>query len=100
MRRRSPKLIADSVTSLVGTVAPLTVLARVQVIWKAAVGEAIAREAEPVFERAGILSIACRSSVWANEIELLSNQLITKINEELKSQSVSSLRIKIDPDRF
>ena len=51
---------------------PETLLAAVQSAWPAAVGEAIAREATPVSERYGVVTVACRSSAWAQELDLLS----------------------------
>jgi predicted nucleic acid-binding Zn ribbon protein len=63
--------------------APATTLARVQRAWPALAGAAVAQEAEPVAERDGTLTIACSSSVWAQEIELLSADLIERINGAL-----------------
>jgi predicted nucleic acid-binding Zn ribbon protein len=52
-------------------------------VWAGVAGEAIAREAEPVAEREGVVTIECGSSVWAQEIELLSADLVTRLNEAL-----------------
>jgi predicted nucleic acid-binding Zn ribbon protein len=70
---------------VVDELAPATTLARVQRCWPAVAGEAIAREAEPVAEREGLVTIACGSSVWAQEIELLSRDLVGRLNEALEA---------------
>ena len=83
MRRRAPRPIGAALAGLVEDLAPATTLARVQRCWAGVAGDAIAREAEPVSEREGVVTIACRSSVWAQEIELLSIDLVTRLNEAL-----------------
>jgi predicted nucleic acid-binding Zn ribbon protein len=83
MRRRAPRPLATALAGVVEDLAPATTLARVQCCWSAVAGEAIAREAEPVSEREGVVTIACASSVWAQEIELLSRDLVGRLNEAL-----------------
>jgi predicted nucleic acid-binding Zn ribbon protein len=83
MRRRAPRPLATALAGVVEDLAPATTLARVQRCWTGVAGEAIAREAEPVAEREGVVTIACRSSVWAQEIELLSRDLVARLNEAL-----------------
>ena len=85
MRRRGPRPVAAALGELRSEAEPATVLARVQASWAQAVGPAIAAEAEPVAERAGILTVACRSAVWAQELQLLSEELLSRLNETLDS---------------
>jgi predicted nucleic acid-binding Zn ribbon protein len=47
------------------------------------VGGVVAVEAQPVAERAGTLTVACRSSAWASELELLAPELLDKLNRAL-----------------
>ena len=70
----------DALGDLRAEAAPATLLAQVQGCWTSAVGTAIAAEAEPVAERDGELVVACRSGVWASELELLAPELLDKIN--------------------
>ena len=97
MRRRAPRPIGAALAGVVDELAPATTLARVQRAWAEVAGEAIAREAEPVAERAGVVTIECRSSVWAQEIELLSADLAARLNEALGSPAgnpaVRSLKV-------
>ena len=83
MRRRAPRPIGSALAGVVEDLAPATTLARVQRVWPEVAGEAIAREAEPVAERDGVVTITCSSSVWAQEIELLGADLVRRLNEAL-----------------
>ena len=51
------------------------------------VGEAIAREATPVAERSGVVTVACTSSAWAQELDLLGRQILDKIRPGLSSET-------------
>ena len=97
MRRRAPRPIGAALAGVVDDLAPATTLARVQRAWSTVAGEAIAREAEPVSEREGAVTIACGSSVWAQEIELLAHDLVPRLNEALgatpEAPAVRSLRV-------
>ena len=97
MRRREPRPLGVALASVVDDLAPATTLARVQRAWTSVAGESIAREAEPVSEREGVVTIECRSSVWAQEIELLSGDLVARLNEALggakDAPPVRSLRV-------
>jgi len=45
-----------------------------------------------VAERAGTLTVACRSAVWAAELELLAPDLIGRLNAELPGPSDGPLK--------
>jgi predicted nucleic acid-binding Zn ribbon protein len=60
----------------------------VQEAWPAVAGAA-AREASPVSERAGTVTFACRSSVWAGELALMSRDLRGRLNEALGGSAES-----------
>ena len=80
MRRAGPRPLAPALEGVVERLAPATTLARVQRCWTDVAGAAMAQEAEPVSERDGVLTVVCRSSVWAQEIELLSVDLLERLN--------------------
>ena len=90
--RRAPRSIAPAVTALAARVAPPTLLGAVQRVWPAAVGQAIAQEAQPVAERDGTVRVSCASAVWAHEIELLGPDLVEAVNRALGAQRVVRLR--------
>jgi len=71
---------------------PATPLAAVQRAWPDAVGDAVAREAQPVSERAGVVTVACRSAGWAQELDLMAPDLIERLNQVAGTPLVRSLR--------
>lgn len=73
--------------------APQTELAGVQTVWRAAVGDAVAAQAEPVAERDGVLTIRCRSATWAQELSLMETELLERLHELLGERSPSSLKL-------
>ena len=85
MRRLAPRPFGDAVERVARSVAPSTPLARVQAAWASVAGEAVAREAEPVAERDGVVTIACRSAVWAHELELLGADLRDRLNRAISA---------------
>jgi predicted nucleic acid-binding Zn ribbon protein len=58
-------------------------LAEAQRLWPDVAGPAIAAEAWPQSERGGVLTIACASAVWANELDLMGPVLMERLNEAL-----------------
>jgi predicted nucleic acid-binding Zn ribbon protein len=81
-----------AVTALADRVAPATPLAQIQRVWPQAVGELIAREATPTSERGGVLTVTCVSSVWAQELDLMSADVVAKLNRAVGAEIVTSLR--------
>lgn len=82
-RRRAPRPIARAVEAALESAEPATLLASVQSAWPGAVGEAIARQATPVSERGGVVTVACLSATWAQELDLLSGQILPRIRQNL-----------------
>jgi predicted nucleic acid-binding Zn ribbon protein len=52
----------------------------VQEAWPRVAGAAVATEAAPVAERGGLVTIACRSATWAQELDLLQRELLERLN--------------------
>ncbi|HEY4280253.1 MAG TPA: DUF721 domain-containing protein [Conexibacter sp.] len=92
MKRRGPRPIAEAVVALRASLAPATLLAEVQRVWPAVAGEAISREAEPVSERGGSVTIACSAAVWAQELDLMSPLLVQRLNDAIGRPAVQKLR--------
>ena len=90
--RRAPHPVAGAVGALADRLRPATALGDVQAVWRQAVGEAIAREAQPVAERTGTVTVACTSSVWAQEIGLMAPALCAALNARLGAERVTALR--------
>ena len=92
MSRRAPRPLASALAPLQEALAPVTLLAAVQRAWPEAAGAAIAREAAPVAERGGVVTIACSASVWAQELDLMAPLLIEKLNAAVAPAEVRRLR--------
>jgi predicted nucleic acid-binding Zn ribbon protein len=87
VRRLAPRPLASSLERATALLAPATTLARVQARWRAAVGSTVAEEATPVSERDGTVTVACRSAVWAQELDLLSTDLLEGLHAALDEPS-------------
>jgi predicted nucleic acid-binding Zn ribbon protein len=99
MRRSAPRPIGFALESLRERLEPATPLAAVQRVWPQVAGEVVAREAQPVSERAGTVTIACRSAVWAQELDLMSPELVVRLTGALERPLVTSLRCTATPGR-
>ena len=95
--RRAPRPLGFALERIQGELAPETVLARVQVVWREAVGDAIAAQAAPTSERGGVLTVSCSASVWAHELDLMSVTIVDRLNERLGEQRISRLRCMATP---
>lgn len=98
MRRRGPRPLSAALEQLGHQTAPPTLLARIQSAWPETVGAAIAAEARPVAERAGTVTVACRSAAWASELELLAPDLLDRLNAALGGDAggpLNRLRAKV-----
>jgi predicted nucleic acid-binding Zn ribbon protein len=95
---RRPRSIAAAVGAVRARSAPLTLLAAVQMAWPEVAGDTIAAEATPVAERAGVVTITCRSAVWAQELDLLAPDLLTRLNDRLEAP-LHGLRFTADAAR-
>jgi predicted nucleic acid-binding Zn ribbon protein len=94
MRRRAPRPLAEALGALTDRLAPASTLAEVQRVWTAAVGDGVAAHAAPVYERAGVLTVACREAVWAHELELMGPELVGRLNGVLGRPALRGLRCR------
>jgi predicted nucleic acid-binding Zn ribbon protein len=90
-RRTGPRPVSYALDALADELAPPTLLAAVQRAWPRSAG-AFANVAEPVAERDGVLVIACDSAVWAQELDLMSEVVVAKLNAALGRPAVKRLR--------
>jgi predicted nucleic acid-binding Zn ribbon protein len=100
--RRQPRAFGEAIGRAREQVAPATLLAAVQGAWPRVAGDAVAAQAEPVSERNGVVTIACRSATWAQELDLLSERLLERLNAALSDPfegGVSALRFTADAAR-
>ena len=83
MRRTNPRPLALALDGLTRDSGPATTLAGVQRCWMEVAGPFVGAEAWPVAEQGGTVTVSCRSAVWAQELELLSEELLRRLNEAL-----------------
>ena len=94
-RRRAPRRAAEAFRVARDQVAPKTGLAAVQATWTTALGERLAEVATPVSERAGTLTVECTDAVWAQELDLMQEQLLRRLREELGERAPQALRFRV-----
>ena len=97
MRRREFRPVSAALGSITARLAPATVLAEVQTVWPQAAGAAFASAAEPTAEREGVLTVACVSSVWAQELDLMSERIVEGVNQRLGRPAIRRLRVVTRP---
>jgi predicted nucleic acid-binding Zn ribbon protein len=76
------------------TLSPASTLASVQEVWQRTVGEAIAAEAAPTAERGGVLTVTCAAAVWAQELDLMGDELVAGLNRALGAERIHELRVR------
>jgi predicted nucleic acid-binding Zn ribbon protein len=66
----------------------------VQGVWELAVGTAIAAAATPKTEHGGVLTVTCQTAAWAHELDLMSEELIQRLNRLLDGEILTGLRCR------
>ena len=98
-----PRPLAAALESVRSEVAPQTLLAAVQEAWPSAAGALAADQGEPVSERSGVVTVACRSATWAQELDLMGPILLEKLHEAIGSEgqmgTLRGLRFTADAAR-
>jgi len=83
VRRLAPRALSVALQGVVREAEPATLLARVQAVWPEVAGPVLSASAAPVSERDGVVTVACESAVWAEELELLGPDLLTRFGDAL-----------------
>jgi predicted nucleic acid-binding Zn ribbon protein len=92
VRRLALRPVSVALEALAPQLSPPSTLARVQAVWPEVAGAAMRTEADPVSERAGTVTFQCRSAVWAQELDLLSEDLLERLNGALSGPSIARLK--------
>ena len=96
MGRRNARPISAALPAVLQQAAPKTPLAAIQMAWPKAVGPAIDRVASPVSEREGEITVSCASASWAEQLDLLQNELLGKLNTALgEAAQVREMRFRV-----
>jgi predicted nucleic acid-binding Zn ribbon protein len=94
MRRSGPRPVSYALDGFTSELAPATLLAEVQRAWPEAAGSRFAPHSEPVGEREGIVFVSCSEAVWANELDLMSDLVVNRLNASLGRPAVRRLRVR------
>jgi predicted nucleic acid-binding Zn ribbon protein len=92
--RLAPRPIAEALAELTRRIAPASTLGRIQELWPRVAGSAIAAHATPVAERDGVLTVSCEASVWAQELDLMGDDLVAALNAAMEAPAVRELRCR------
>jgi predicted nucleic acid-binding Zn ribbon protein len=95
-RPRAPRPASSALRAALDLAAPKTPLAALQSAWAEVVGERIAAVARPVAERSGEATVSCSDSVWAQELDLMQDQLLERLQERLGEQAPRTLRFRVE----
>ena len=94
-----PRRLGDSFEELIASSSPRTLLGEVQTAWAEVAGELIASSSEPVAEREGVVTVACESGAWAQELELMQGLLASRLEQIVGPDRVARLRFTADLSR-
>jgi predicted nucleic acid-binding Zn ribbon protein len=94
VRRPAPRPLSAALDGFTAALSPSGTLARVQVVWNAAIGPTVAAAAAPTAERDGVLIVTCSAAVWAQELELMAPTLLERLNEALGEDLLHKLRCR------
>jgi predicted nucleic acid-binding Zn ribbon protein len=94
-RRRAPRQAGEAFRVARERAAPKTGLAAVQAAWEEALGERLAAVATPLSERAGTLTVECTDGVWAQELDLMQDQLLERLREVLGERAPQALKFRV-----
>jgi predicted nucleic acid-binding Zn ribbon protein len=97
-RRRAPRPAGDALRTALAQAAPKTRLAALQAAWAETVGERVADAAHPVAERAGTVTVSCTDPVWAQELDLMQEQLLDRLRARLGEDAPQTLRFRVGDD--
>ena len=92
--RSAPRHLSIPLQEFAGEIAPATTLVMVQTVWERAAGSKIAAAARPIKEHDGVLTVLCTAAVWAQEVDLMADQLVDRVNEALGSPLVRELHCR------
>ena len=94
MSRFAPRPLSAALDDLTATLTPASTLARVQEAWERSAGAAAAAAA-PTAERDGVLTITCEAAVWAQELDLMASELLSRLNAALGGEVLRGLRCRV-----
>lgn len=93
--RRAPQPLANAVAGIADALSPATPLARIQRSWpNVAKALPVAEEASPSAFHDGVLTLTCTAAVYAQELQLMTTDVVSAVNGALGEGLVSGLRVR------
>lgn len=92
MRRGRERHLGAAFQRMAESIAPADPLTAATVVWPEVVGEAIAKHTRPSSIRGAELLVECDSSVYAQELELLSRKVLKSLAEQLNGPTPTALK--------
>ncbi len=91
--------IGDAMSSLLRArgLGATAVLAKISQVWDAAAGPELAARIEPVALRGRELVCEVAESAWATQVRLVSDRLLSRLEEELGARVVDRLSVRVRP---
>jgi predicted nucleic acid-binding Zn ribbon protein len=93
VRRRGPRPVSYALDAVTAALAPATLLAEVQRAWPAAAGD-FGPHSQPFREHDGEVTVACPEAVRAQELDLMSELVVERLNTALGRPAVRRLRVQ------
>lgn len=94
-RRRDPEHFSAVIRGQIDALRPATTIARIASEWPAVAGATISQWADPVSERAGVITFNCSDSIVAHELEMMKPELLRKLHETLPEVRISELHFTV-----
>lgn len=92
MRRGRERSIASAIGRLKAGLVPADPMARLLAAWPSVVGGTVADETRPRSLSGSTLTVECSSAVWAQELSLLSRQVVSRLGDEFPEIGIEKLR--------
>ena len=86
--------VSGALDALTDRLAPATMLAEVQRAWPEAAGATFAPHSEPWAEHDGDILVSCPEAVRAQELDLMSELVVERLNRALGRPAVRRLRVQ------
>ncbi len=91
--------ILDRLTNRMGIAARLE-KEKAVVLWEEVVGQGVARKAKATSVRDNILFVTVQNSMWLQELALLKEGIIAKVNSLIGSEVIKDIVFRVgDPDK-
>lgn len=74
---------------------PKTRIAIIQEIWPQIVGRAVAEKCRPKSEWDGVIRVGCESSVWSQELEYMSTEIVEMLNQRIDGKWVARIKCEV-----